>query len=151
MKANENVTQFNVKFDSTSSNCLGYLITTITGVDSTSKVVLPRRLDPDTGKPFNPTDTPVDALVSVMEQNGITLTPVSSLEEAKGKRAVLLWGWCLYFDMFGKLHFDDFHVAHQNDDGSYDHKPDGHRPAEVLSEAELQKLCKEEQLFVFLY
>lgn len=151
MKANENVTQFNVKFDSTSSNCLGYLITTITGADSTSKVVLPRRLDPDTGKPFNPSDTPADAFVSVMEQNGVSLIPVSSLEEAKGKNAVLLWGWFLYFDMFGNLHFDDIHVAHQNDDGSYDHKPDGHRPAEVLSDSDIEILCKEAQLFVFLY
>ncbi len=150
-KAEKNVKNFNVKFDQNSANCLGYLITTITNSDTTDKIVLPRRLDPDTGRPFNPTDTPVDALVSMMEQNGIILTPISSLEEAKGKRAILLWGWCLYFDMFGKPHFDDFHVAHQNDDGSYDHKPDGHRPAEVLSEAELQELCKEEQLFVFLY
>lgn len=151
MKAKQNVTKFNVKFDRNSSNCLGYLITTITGSDCTSKVVLPRLLDPDTGKPFNPNDTPADALISVMEKNGITLIPVASLEEAKGKNAVLLWGWFYYFDMFGNLCFDDFHVVHQNDDGSYDHKPDGYKPAEILSDLDIENLSKEDKLFVFLY
>ena len=149
MKSENNVRRFASLFNPEESNCLGYILTTITKSQKTEKVILQRQLDIDTGRPINPQDTPVNSLVAVMANYGVSLIPVASLEEAKGKNAVLLWGWHLYRDWYGMC-YNDFHVVLKNDDDSYDHKPDGHRPAEVLSSEKIKQMCIEEQPYIFI-
>lgn len=126
---------FNKIADIKHTNCLAFSFGQICPGDYT----LYRAIDPDTGKPFNRYDTPVESFIQKAKSFGFNIRQVESEAETKGKLAFFLWGWFAYKDLYGKFHYDDFHVARKNPDGSFEHKPDFDSPADKTSLENLQK------------
>lgn len=118
------------------NNCLAFSA----GQTGPGDYTLYRQIDPDTGRPINPKDTPCKPFIHKMKQYGFKLREVKTEAETEGKIAFWLWGWFCYRDLFGKLHYDDFHVIRRNPDGSFEHKPDGTKPAEPTSLEAIQNV-----------
>lgn len=57
------------------------------------------------------------------EYHGIKVRQVSSLEEASGRNAYIVFGWYRY---------GDFHCVRKNPDGTFEHKPDRKEPATAI-------------------
>lgn len=147
MKVTYDYSQFNEIADLRNTNCLAFAF----GQTLPGDYTLYRAIDPDTGRPFNPYDTPVRAFIQKAESFEFKLKQVESEEETEGKTAFYLWGWFAYKDLTGKLFYTDFHVIRKNPDGSFEHKPDGTKPAEPTSLEEIRtKYDYFEKPFIFI-
>ena len=123
-------------------NCLGFAI----GVEKLLHLYRPT--DPDTGRPINPMDTPVKSFIKTLSKFSINVRQVESIEETDGKTAFWLWGWYKYYTWDG-MRYDDFHVVRKNADGTFEHKPDGHRPASKVDLADVSAEY-EETPYIFI-
>lgn len=130
MKRFLSAVEFNQLVNAKEVNCLGFLFGQTRG-----KHTLHRSVDIDTGRPLNPYDTPVKAFIEKASDLGFSVKQVSTEEETIGKTACWLWGWSTYYSMFeGTVKYDDFHVVRKNSDGTFEHKPNGHEPAEEIKD-----------------
>lgn len=146
MKITYDVKSFNDIANPKQTNCLAFVF----GQTLPGDYTLYRAIDPDTGKPYNRYDTPVESFIQKAKSFGFNIRQVESEAETEGKLAFFLWGWFAYKDLYGKFHYDDFHVARKNPDGSFEHKPDNSNPAEKTSMDKIQAYGYTEKPYIFV-